>query len=155
MLINEIISKLGLSNLKLVGPFVEAEFDAKQANRDAAWELYVELITRSAVQELPDDKGDNKEVLDSLYTLFPITREILKKYKSDCMDFSKLAIAVLNQILRPFLSKWHKKYLQMQKNNMEDWGNFRDELADLQNQLKEYTTLLSELAGGEEYSTIQ
>lgn len=154
MIINELIRKLGLSNLKLIGPFMEVDFNPKQSNRDAAWELYVELVTRCATQELSEDEGDNKEILDSLYTLFPTTREILKKYKYDCIDFSKLAIAVLNQVLRPFLSKWHKKYLWMEQFHREDWAHFRDELSELQCKLKEYTILLAELAGLEEYSTI-
>ena len=45
------------------------------AERDAAWELYIELITRVSVVDLGPDEGLVREALSSLYTLFGTTRE--------------------------------------------------------------------------------
>jgi hypothetical protein len=46
----------------------------------AAWELYVELVTRISIVELQPEQGLLREALSSLYSLFGTTREILRKY---------------------------------------------------------------------------
>ena len=79
--------------------------------RRAAWELYVELVTRIAVQHLDSEAGLIREALNSLYNLFAPTRDILRKAGPN-VGASKesvggIAIAVLNNGLRPFLTKWH------------------------------------------------
>jgi hypothetical protein len=88
-----------------------AEWEADPTQRRAAWALYVELVTRVAVQELADDAGLVREAMNSLYTLFGTTREILRAAGPDVgasrESVGGLSIAVLNQGLRPFLSKWH------------------------------------------------
>jgi hypothetical protein len=52
-----------------------------------------------------------REAMNSLYTLFGTTREILREAGPDVgasrESVGGLAIAVLNKGLRPFLSKWH------------------------------------------------
>lgn len=153
MKLKDLLAKFKLTNLKFTSAIMEVEFSFSDADKDAAWELYVELLTRCATRKLREEDGENEEVLASLYTLFGTTREILKKYKSDCKNFSKIAIAVLNQFIRPFLSKWHKY-----SNNLNDgnnsWGNFRDELDLLQCKLRSYTILLAEMAGIEDFSQI-
>jgi hypothetical protein len=88
-----------------------AEWETDSTQRRAAWALYVELVTRVAVQELADDAGLVREAMNSLYTLFGTTREILREAGPDVgasrESVGGLSIAVLNQGLRPFLSKWH------------------------------------------------
>lgn len=153
MKLKDFLAKVNLNSLKFTVPFMEMEFSISTADKDAAWELYVELLTRCATRKLKADEGENVEVLASLYSLFGTTREILKKYKSDCVNFSKIAIAVLNQLIRPFLSKWHKLSLNMQNSNM-NWNGFREELEILQCKLNEYLILLAEMAGVEDFSQI-
>ncbi|WP_242054996.1 hypothetical protein [Nostoc flagelliforme] len=46
--------------------------------KKAAWSLYVELVTRIAVQTLEVDQGLVREAMNSLYSLFGTTREVLK-----------------------------------------------------------------------------
>jgi hypothetical protein len=46
--------------------------------KKAAWSLYVELVTRIAVQPLEVDQGLVQEAMNSLYSLFGTTREVLK-----------------------------------------------------------------------------
>ena len=46
--------------------------------KKAAWSLYVELVTRIAVQPLEVDQGLVREAMNSLYSLFGTTREVLK-----------------------------------------------------------------------------
>ena len=83
--------------------------------KSAAWEMYVELVTRVSVVELAPDEGVLREALSSLYTLFGTTREILRKHgpsvakpkKGGELSFGQLSVFILNDVLRPFLAKWH------------------------------------------------
>ena len=88
-----------------------AEWETDSTQQNAAWALYVELVTRIAVQELADDAGLVREAMNSLYTLFGTTRQILREAGPDVGathdSVGGLAIAVLNKGLRPFLSHWH------------------------------------------------
>jgi hypothetical protein len=65
-------------NLPIGG--VEGTWEPDESERDAAWEMYVELITRISVAELKPDEGLLREALSSLHTLFGTTRTILRKY---------------------------------------------------------------------------
>jgi hypothetical protein len=53
----DFLEQWGLSGLKLSLPFVEAEFAPRDPDRAAAWELYVELLTRIATQRLAPGDG--------------------------------------------------------------------------------------------------
>lgn len=48
---------------------VEGAWRPNHSQRDAAWELYVELVTRIATVELPEDRGSLREALTSLHSL--------------------------------------------------------------------------------------
>jgi hypothetical protein len=63
--------------------------------------LYIELLTRISTQYLQPVHGDEKTALDSIHNLFSLTREILKSHGRDCQEFAKIAIPILNQIVRP------------------------------------------------------
>ena len=76
----ELFRRWGLKSIKLNGKFAQLEFEATDDDMTAAWDMYVELITRIATQELDEDYGDEKTALSSIYALFPITREISVSY---------------------------------------------------------------------------
>lgn len=77
--------------------------------------MYVELVTRISVQPVGPGEGLLREALNSLHEIFDETRRILKAHGPGVAtrldgsesSFGEIAIAVLNQHLRPFLSKWH------------------------------------------------
>jgi len=85
------------------------------AERKAAWELLVELVTRTSVTPLAADEGLVREALTSMYSLFRLTREVLKRNGPDVArdkgngnpSLATIAAVVLNGVLRPVLSKWH------------------------------------------------
>ncbi|WP_405395710.1 hypothetical protein [Streptomyces microflavus] len=105
-------------SVKIAIPFV-AEIGGVwvpvDAEREAAWELYVELATRVTVVELGEEEGLLREALSSLYTVFGTTREILRQYGPSVaprvspghVTFGVLAVNVLNLSIRPLLSRWH------------------------------------------------
>src|SRR5579872_5340542 len=137
----DFLEQWGLSNLKIKLGFLEGEFAPRDADRAAAWELYIELLTRVTTQCLAFDDGDEKVALDSVYAIFPLTREILRRQGSGCGEFAKLAIPVLNQIIRPFTSKWHRLLLQGVFQDRSGVKEFRSELRVLQLRLRDYAAM--------------
>jgi hypothetical protein len=139
-----------MTSLKISVPYLEMEWEPKDADRAAAWSMYVELLTRVSTQPLPDSDGDEATALESIYSLFALTREIMREQGADCMEFSKLAIVILNQRVRPFTAKWHRLKLQGAFNDPAQCQQFRDELRSLQHVLMVYTGMLGEIAGVED-----
>lgn len=141
-----------------------AEWEADSTERNAAWSLYVELVTRIAVQELEIDQGTVREAITSLHSLFESTREILKaagpNVGASYGSVGGIAITVLNKGLRPFLSKWHP-LLQVweakrpndvsprehEKNWKVEEPKLRGELAQLRKNLEQYADALATIAG--------
>jgi hypothetical protein len=144
-----------LNSLKINMKFLEMEWSPKKADQSAAWELYIELLTRVSTQYLQPDYGDEKTALESIHVLFPLTREIMKKYEKDCQDFAKIAIPVLNQIIRPFTAKWHRLSINGAFSDTEQCKQFRAELVDLQQIIRRYTALLGDMAGVEDLSSLE
>ena len=150
----ELFRRWGLKSIKLNGKFAQLEFEATDDDMTAAWDMYVELITRIATQELDEDYGDEKTALSSIYALFPITREILKAKGRLAPNFTKIAVIVLNQILRPFLSKWHRRCLAGEFENPESCIEFRKELENIRIQLLCYSRMLAEMAKVEDLTNL-
>ena len=87
--------------------------------------------------------------------MFPITREILRRHGSDCGEFAKLAIPVLNQIIRPFTAKWHRLSLAGAFQDSSRCREFRAELAHLQTLLRDYTRALAAMAAVEDLTALE
>ena len=118
------LREFGVS-LKLPMLEMSGKWTPDDEERKAAWEMYVELVTRISVVQLREDEGSVREALTSLYQLFEITRTILKAHgptvaqpKSEhSYSFGYIAVAVLNGAIRPLLAQWH--FL------LEDWVSRR------------------------------
>lgn len=157
--------KVKPTQLKVKVPFGigELTFTADEVQQRAAWSLYVQLVTRVAVQPLDEDQGLLREALSSLYAIFGITRRILEEAGPEVANgpesLGPIAIAVLNQGLRPFLSYWHPRLLgheqlQPEGNSQLDhermwieYDRMRAELANLQKNMRDYADVLAEISG--------
>jgi hypothetical protein len=153
MKIKKLFENWDMKGLKLNLGFIESEWEPQVKDSEAAWEMYVELLTRIATQPLPDDSGMESSALESVYSLFGITRSILRKYGKDSIGFAKVAIIVLNQVVRPFTARWHKLSEEGAFQNPDQCAIFRKELKELQVNLKNYMGMLAEIAGVEEISS--
>lgn len=100
-----------MTSLKISTGFLDMEWKPQDEDKAAAWALYIELLTRITTQPLPDEDGDEKAALTSVYNLFPLTRKIIKSNGRHCLEFTKIAIVVLNQIVRPFTARRHRMML--------------------------------------------
>jgi hypothetical protein len=146
---------------------ISGTWEPDDEERLAAWEMYVELITRVSVEELRPDEGLLRESLSSLYSLFGTTREILRAHgpgiaqpaKGSDLSFGYLAVSILNGALRPFLSRWHPVLADFEARKPQgvspvdherEWDHSRElraELNDLRRVLREYAFLLGDVAG--------
>ena len=150
-----LLHKYELDTVKINLKFAEAELRLNTADEDAAWELYVEMLTRVVTQPLPTHTGDEMTALKSLHSLFGLTRLILRKHGRRAINFSKVAVPVLNQVVRPFTTKWHRESLANAFDHETKRIKFRDELKTLQNELRNYNSMLAEIAGVEDLSELE
>jgi hypothetical protein len=156
--------------VKLSIPFIgeiSGTWAPDEAERRAAWELYVELVTRVAVVQLGSAGGLLREALSSLREVFGITREILRRYgpavapktAEQEISFGYLAVGVLNGALRPLLAVWHPTLAAYEATRPPglspvDWERqwsraeeLRAELAATRELLVEFARTLGEVAG--------
>jgi len=153
--------------IKLPFLSIQGTWKVEEHQRDAAWELYVELVTRISTIELKEGEGSIREALTSFYSLFATTRDVLKKYgpviassgDKDDITLGYIAVAMLNKVVRPLLSKWHPKLKDFEHSRAEktseieheqSWEHakeLRAEINKVRIQLLEYTDVLGEYAG--------
>lgn len=152
-------------NLPYIGG-IEGTWKPDENERKAAWEMYVELVTRISVAELRPGEGLLREALTSLYTLFSTTRAILRQYGPSIakpkgkgsLSFGYIAVAILNTVLRPALAKWHPLLLDYENHkdtsvsplehekNWDKHDELRQHLNDVRLSLIEYANILATVA---------
>ena len=144
-----------LEKVKLNLKAVRLEISFQETDKDAAWDLYVEMLTRIVTQPLPPEAGDEQAALESVYSLAPATRDILRHHGRASIQFSKVAVPVLNQVIRPFTAKWHRESLAGSFEHEHKRTQFREELASLQVELRNYNRMLAEIAGVEDLTDME
>lgn len=155
MKLKDLFENWGLEKLKVKLPILEMDWAPNDPDKNAAWELYIELLTRITTQRLPEEHGDEKTALDSVHSLFKTTREVLKRNGRGCVQFTRIAIIVLNQVVRPFTAKWHGLSLEGVFDDKGKCKTFRLELIELQNDLFNYTKMLSAMADVEDLTELE
>jgi len=163
------VAKLKCVNLSLKLPFIGTlggTWEPDESEQRAAWEMYVELVTRISVAKLNPNEGLLREALSSLHTLFDTTRKILRRYGpgvarpkgESSWSFGYLAVIILNGVLRPFLSKWHPilvDYENIKESSVsrieheQKWDKneeLRQALNDVRGGLVKYANLLADVS---------
>lgn len=155
MQLGSLLSNFQLEKVRLGPAWANVEISFDQSDQDAAWELYVEMLLRVVTQPLPSEGGDESTALNSIYALFPVTREILRRRGRSAISFSKVAIPVMNQVVRPFTTKWHPQSLAGALGDAEKRTEFRQDLEALQSDLRNYNRLLAQIAGVEDLTDLE
>jgi len=155
MKLKDLFTNFSLESIRLSPAGAELEIKFDQGDKDAAWELYIEMLTRIATQPLLSTHGDEATALTSLYNLFPITREILRSRGRKSLQFTKVAIPVLNQVIRPFTAKWHRASLKGVFKKPGQCREFRLELEALQEKLRNYNSMLAHIADVEDLTNLE
>ncbi len=139
----------GMTQLKISVPFLEMEWGPSDADKNAAWELYIELLTRTPLDAGFEDELEPKTTLDTAYSLMPVIREIIKRNGKECTEFAKIAIIVVQQVIRPFLARWHKQTSAgaLQGDELEQ---FTAEFDSFRDSLMKFAGMLANMAGVED-----
>jgi len=145
----------------------QAPWTSNEEEKKAAWEIYVELVTRIPVAPLVDNEGILREALSSMYSLFQTARGILRSYgpavaqshPDSNQSLSYLVVCMLNSILRPLLAKWHpllKAYeetrpasvgITQYEQQWERYTELRQQIALVRKDLTDYANVLARIAG--------
>lgn len=144
-------------------------FKPNETDRQIAYSVWVELSTRKI--GLPIDIEDDviAEIYDSWYSFFGVTRELIKsipvsKVRRDSTGkIIHLSIEVLNEGLRPHLTKWQARFRRWYEREVDkhpdkspqeiqklypDFDALTSDLLALNNRLIVYRTKMYELVGG-------
>jgi hypothetical protein len=142
---------------------IEGTWEPTECERDAAWDMYVELVTRIPIAQVKPGESSLQVCLNSLYRLFDETREILRKYgpavarprMEGQISFGSLSVKVLDIILRPFLVKWYPPLIDYEcarKGNISareherKWARYEElkrGLSEVRDALLQYARLLA------------
>jgi hypothetical protein len=153
---------------------ISGVWNPNDAERQAAWELCVELCTRVPVVPLRDHEGLLEEALTSLHNIFGQTREILRRNgpavaedRRGELSLAVLAGHMLNQVIRPITAYWHPEIQRLGAMNNEglskadterQWpraAELRTLLTELREPLTAFARVFAEACGAEEFLKTQ
>lgn len=124
-------------------------------DRQVAYAIWVELSTRKI--GLPIDFEDDviEEIYDSWFSFFTVTRELVKSVpvqkvrRDSTQKIVKLSIEVLNQGLRPHLTKWQARFRHWYDRELKRYDEGRgEEVLDpqlIQKKFPKYQELIEDM----------
>ena len=138
--------------------FSTLKFVVNNEHKRVAWILFVETASRIATQPMAPTDGILREALSSLHGLFETCREALKtmdpNQSGSRASVEFFALTMLNNELRPFLSKWHPILTAFESQELDksenDWPRAQEcraELESLRSRILEYSHGFGHLAG--------
>jgi hypothetical protein len=143
--------------------WLSIKLEPNEAERRAAWQLYVELATRITSTPFDRATGSARSVIESLHGVFLLTRQILREAGPDVArsehSFGPLAIRFLREVLAPFLLRWHEPLQEYEATrtdhasgiaHAQKWDRFPDfckDLAIVQDKTRAYTVALADISG--------
>lgn len=124
-------------------------YDTTQVDRTVAWKLYVQLVTRKAALPFDDENDTLADVLDSLFELFKIARELLLElrpadYKAGA-GVASMIIRVMNDGVRPRLTRWQSDYRRWWENAIASEANQTRQPQEIQRDYSRYEELVTDL----------
>ena len=111
-------AELGLGNQKIT-------LRPNDADRQIAYKVWVELSTRKIGLEIDLNDDVVYEIYDSWYAFFSVTRELLKDVPSskfmrpETKEIIDLTVRVLNDGVRPHLTKWQARFRRWYEKELE------------------------------------
>jgi hypothetical protein len=143
---------------------IEGLWEPTESERSAAWDMYVEIVTRIPVAFVVPGEGSLHVSLASTYKIFGATRDILRKYgpavarprAEGQISFGCLSVKVLDLILRPFLLRWYPRLTEYESTRQatestydheRKWDCYQElsqELIQIRDSLLQYASLLAQ-----------
>lgn len=135
-------AELGLGDQKV-------SFRPNDTDRQIAYSIWVELSTRKI--GLPIDPEDDviSEIYDSWYAFFAVTRELIKEIpvskvrSSSTSKIIDLSVEVLNEGLRPHLTKWQARFRHWYERQINSKADAEPQ--ELQKQFPAYDELVEDM----------
>lgn len=122
-----------------------------ETDRQIAYKIWVELSTRKIGIPIDLEHDVISEVYDSWHTFFTVTRELVKDVpvnkfrRKETEEIVRLSIGVLNDGLRPHLTKWQARFRRWYGKATED-SNFIDQSPqEIQQRYPKYDELQADL----------
>ena len=136
--ISETVIGIGKSSIKI---------KCDKRVQEIAHKIWIELKTRKIGIMFEEDQDVITEVYDSWYEAFKIIRkqleEIPEERIGDAKELIDIVLKVLNDGLRPHLTKWQAKYRAWYKKEKEKNQNMTPQ--EIQKMYPEYQELVSDL----------
>jgi hypothetical protein len=117
-----------------------------------AYKLWVEISTRKIGLKIDLDNDIITEIYNSWYEFFKLTRELIKdipvsKIRKDesTKELVRIAIEVLNEGMRPHLTKWQARYRKWYNEEIEKNENNSLSPQEIQKKYPEYENLIKEM----------
>lgn len=127
--------------------------DLKDGDAKAAWAIYTQLRSRITTQPMRFIDGDDAAALKSVYELFKLVRETVAEYGPECQLTASVAFHMLNDDVRWFTAKWHKRNTDGELVNNDQRGAFRTDLREVKKRLGHYAQCFAWIAGDETFDT--
>jgi hypothetical protein len=128
-----------------------------ELDRQCAWKLYTEIVTRVAVSgKRRDETGSDfsgevlVESLSSLHSFFKETRQIMKDFpvgklkEKDQKHLGLLIHDLLTDVLRPFLEEWQadfRSWWEQQDHSTQSWFEVQKKYPKIDAFLSDWTHL--------------
>ena len=152
MLIKQILNKNAWKSFKfeettigIGNSSVTIKYDKKI--EEIAYKIWIELTTRKIGIKFDEDYDVIHEVYNSWYEAFKVIRYLLEEIPGNRIDDAKglieITTKVLNNGLRPHLTKWQAKYRSWYKNALEQNSDLAPQ--DIQKKFPEYQALVDDL----------
>ena len=151
----EWLAKRGMASLRLGDRFLAMEWRPGDEDKLAAWQLYVELLTRTAPRHPGEEYSDEQAELENINSVLETTRQILRTHSRDSMEFTKIAILALNQVVRPFTAKWNRRSAEGALAGSDGRRNFGEELSVLTATLRKIARMLADMAGVDDLTALE
>lgn len=143
--------------LVINGPFNLGTYEFNRASlsgkeQDIAWKLYVQLTTRKAAIPIDEDDDIITEVYDSWYQLFTSTRDYLIELPAhdledneNAQEIVKFSTDVLNEGLRPHLTKWQGKFRKWYDDALKEPENKELSPQEIQKKYSHYDEIVKDM----------
>lgn len=124
-------------------------FIVSEEEKIIAWKTYVQLKSRKAALPFNEEYDLVEEVYNSLYELFKINRELLMQLPLDDVrrdnGLAKLQMRVLNEGLRPHLTKWQARFRSWWKKELNNPDNANLAPQEIQRKFPQYDELIADI----------
>jgi hypothetical protein len=135
-------AEMGLGDLKL-------SFKPNNTDRQIAYSIWVELSTRKIGLPIYVEDDVISEVYDSWYAFFGVTREMIKDIPvskvrgNSTSQIIDLSVEVLNEGLRPHLTKWQARFRHWYERQMDNKSDASPQ--EVQKDFPAYDELIADL----------